>query len=69
MNSMYGTTIIKPAGTDPAIKYSRDDFEKYISLNYNYVDNVLEVNGRYYTKQVKSVMSHFNYCHYGVVFF
>ena len=66
MNSMYGKTIMKPVETDTIIKYSRDDFEKYISLNYNYIDSVLEVNVRYYIKQVKSVMSHLDYCHCGV---
>ena len=47
MHSMYGKTIIKPVETDTIVKYSRDDFEKYMSLNYDYVDGVLEVNGRY----------------------
>ena len=46
MNAMYGKTIIKPVETDTIIKFSRNDFEKCISLNYNYTDNVLEVNGR-----------------------
>lgn len=31
MNSMYGKTIIKSVETDTMIKYSKDDFEKYIS--------------------------------------
>ena len=47
MSSMYGKTIIKPVETDTIIKYSRDDFEKCISLNYNYIDSILEINGRY----------------------
>ena len=63
---MYGKTIIKPVETYTIIKDNREDFEKYISYNYNYVDSVLEVNGRYYIKKVKSVMSHFNYVHCGV---
>ena len=45
--------MIKPVEYDTIIKYSRDDFEKYISLNYDFIDNVLEVNGRYYIKKVK----------------
>ena len=49
---MYGKTIIKPVETDTVVKDSQEDFEKYISLNYKYIDYVLEVNGRYYTKQV-----------------
>ena len=63
---MYGKTIIKPVETDTIIKANRDDFEQQISYNYNYIDSVLEVNGRYYIKKVKSVMSHFNYVHCGV---
>ena len=45
MNSMYGKTIIKPIETDTIIKDSRYHFEKCISLNYNYIDSVLELNG------------------------
>ena len=62
----YGKTIIKPIETDTVVKDSQEEFEEYISLNYNYIDSVLEVNGRYYIKKVKSVMSHFNYVHCGV---
>ena len=66
MNSMYGTAIIKPVETDTIIKYSIYDFDKYIALNYNYIDNILEVIGRYCVKQLKTVMSHFKYVHCGV---
>ena len=66
MNSMYGKTVIKPIEPDTIIKYSQHDFETYVSLNHNYIDSVLEVNGRYYIKKVKSVMSRFNYVHAGV---
>ena len=43
MNSMYGKTIIKPVETDTITKDTREDSEKYISYNYNYIDSVLEV--------------------------
>ena len=66
MNSMYGKTIIKPVETDTIAKDNRDDFEKYISYNYNYIDPVIEVNGKFYTKNVKSILSHYNYVHCGV---
>ena len=66
MNSMYGKTINKPVETDTTMKDSRDDFEKYISLNYNYIDSGLEVNQRYHIKKVQPVMSQFNYVHCGV---
>ena len=64
MNSMYGKTIIKPLETDTVVKDSQEEFEKYISLNCNYIDSGLEVNGRYYIKKVKSVLSHCNYVHW-----
>ena len=49
---MYGKTITKPVGTDTIVKDNRDDFEKYISYNYNYIDPVIEVNGKFYIKKV-----------------
>ena len=66
MNSMYGKTIIKPIGTDTLINDSQHDFEKYVSLNYNYIDSVLDVSGLYYIKIVKSVMPHYNNVYAGV---
>ena len=63
---MYGETLLKPIETDTAIKYIEDEFEKHCSLNYNYIDSALEVNGRYHIKKVKPVMSHCNYVHAGV---
>ena len=67
MNSMYGKTIIKPVETDTIVKDIREDFEKYISYNYNYIDSVIEVNGsKFYTRQVKSIPPHYNHIHCGV---
>ena len=45
---MHGKTIIKPIETDTTIKDSRDDLQKYMSLNYKYIVNVLRINERYY---------------------
>ena len=66
MNSMYGKEIIKPVETDTIVKDNRDDFEKYISYNYNYIGSVIGVNGNFYTKKVYSILPHFNYVHCGV---
>ena len=44
MNSMYGKTITKPVETDTMVKGNRDDFGKYTSYNYNYIDSIIEVN-------------------------
>ena len=40
--------------------------KQYISYNYNYIDPVIEVNGKFYIKKVKPILSHFNYVHCGV---
>ena len=66
MNSMYGKTIIKPVETDTIVKDNKDDFETCISYNYDYIDSVIEVNGKCYIKNVNSILSHFNYVHCGV---
>ena len=63
---MHGKTIIKPVETDTISKGTREDFEKYISYNCNYIYSALEVKGIYYIKKVKSLLPHFNYSHCGV---
>uniref|UniRef100_UPI004049851A hypothetical protein n=1 Tax=Flavobacterium sp. TaxID=239 RepID=UPI004049851A len=39
---------------------------KSIFHNYNYIDSIIEVNGKFYIKKVKSILSHYNYVHCGV---
>ena len=60
---MYGKIIIKAIETDTLTKDNKDDFGKCFSFNYDYIGSVLEVNGRYYIKEVKSILSHFNRVH------
>ena len=62
MNSMYGKTIIKPVETDTIVKDNRDDFEKYISYNYNYIDSVIGVTGKFHTKKP-------NQCYHIIIMF
>ena len=38
--------------TDTVVKDNKDDFEKYISYNYNYIDSVIEVNGKFILKRL-----------------
>ena len=66
MNSMYGKTIIKPIETGTVVKDNQNEFEKYMSYNYKYIESVLKVGDIYYIKQIKSVLSHYNYVHCGV---
>ena len=47
MNTMYGR-ITKPIETDTNVKDNQDDFGKCMSYNYDYIDSVLKVDGRYY---------------------
>ena len=65
MNSMYGKTITQPVETDTIVKDTREAFEKYISYN-NYIDSVIELSCKFYTKKAKSVLSHYTYVHCGV---
>ena len=48
---MYGKTITKPVEPDTIVKDNRDDFDKYISYNYNYIDSVTEVSCTFYFKK------------------
>ena len=36
-----------------------------VQYSNSYIDSVIEVNGTYYTKQVKPILSHYNYVHCG----
>ena len=40
--------------------------KQYISYNYNYIDSVIEVNGKFYIEKVKPILSHFHYVHCGI---
>ena len=37
-----------------------------MSYNYNFIESVLEVDERCYVKNIKSILSHYNYVHCGV---
>ena len=58
--------IIKPVETNTFVKGTRDDYKKYIPYNYNYIDSVIEVNGKFYIQKANSILSHFNNVHCGV---
>ena len=59
MHSMCGETIIKPVETYTIVKDNRDDVEKYISYNCNYIDSVIGVNGKSYIKQYQTSQINF----------
>jgi hypothetical protein len=47
MNSMYGKTILKPIETETVVK-KIEQYEKYISFNYNFIHSSIKVGDRYY---------------------
>ena len=55
---MYGKTIIRPVETDTIVKDNKDDFGKYISYNYIYIDSEKEVNGKSYIKERLNQICH-----------
>ena len=65
MNSMYGKTILKPIETETVVK-TIPEYEKYIIFNYKFIESAIKVGDKYYVKQIKSIISHFNYVHCGV---
>ena len=48
MNSMCDKIIMRAVETDTVVKDNRDDFEKYISYSYSYIDSVIEVTCKFY---------------------
>ena len=46
---------MKPIDTYTVVKYNQNDFEKYMSYDYNYIESVLKVGDRYYINKVKPI--------------
>ena len=64
MNSMYGIKLINPIDTDnKVIPYF--EWDDYVSKYYNFIKEVVKVGGKYYVKQIKPIINHFNYVHIG----
>jgi len=68
MNSAYGKAIQKSHDTDTKIFDNRENFEKYLSKNYNKVKSWIPYDdGKKFKVSVGSTMTnHFNRCHIGV---
>ena len=62
---MYGKTILKPIETETVVK-TIDQYDKYISFNYNFMQSSIKAGDRYYIKKNQSVIDHYNYAHCGV---
>jgi hypothetical protein len=68
MNSGYGKAIQKSHDSDTKIFDNRENFEKYLSKNYNKVKSWITYDdGKKFKVSVGSTMTnHFNRCHIGV---
>ena len=65
MNSAYGRTILKPIESDTVV-IPEAHWESFASLNYQWIERAQKVGERYYAKQVRGLITHFNYVHAGV---
>lgn len=68
MNSSYGKSCLKPIDTD-SYYIKKEDFLEYIIKNYHYVkEATLLSNKKYYkVKLIKTIDTHFNNVHVGVL--
>ncbi len=70
MNSIYGKLLQKPVTTDTVIKDSLKDFNKFLELNYNFIESAVEIKiGRksmLYIQRIKPIINQHNYIHCAV---
>ena len=68
MNSSYGKSCLKPIDTD-SYYIKKEDFKEYIIKNYHYVKEcTLLSNKKFYkVKLIKTIDTHFNNVHVGVL--
>ena len=64
MNSMYGIKLLNPIDTDNKV-IPFTEWNDYVSKYYNFIKEVIKVGGKYYVKQIKPIINHFNYVHIG----
>lgn len=66
MNSGYGKSIMKEIETENHFFNDKTSFQKYLSKNYNYINEYTEYgNGKYKVKKIKPFNQHFNLAHIG----
>jgi hypothetical protein len=59
--------VLRPIQTQTIIKDGVEAYDKYVSCNYNNIESITQVGDRYFIKKIKTIMSHYNYCHCGVI--
>ena len=66
MNSAYGKSITKEIETESKFFNSKEDFQIYLSKNYNFISEYNEYgNGKYKVEYIKQFNQHFNLAHIG----
>ena len=66
MNSGYGKSIMKPVESDVKIFDDKEEFEVYLTRNYNWVTSYSYFGNKTKVKSVKTLNDHFNIAHIGV---
>ncbi len=70
MNSIYGKLLQRPVTTDTVIKGSEKAFNKFLELNYNFIESAVEIKigrrSKYYIQRVKPILNQHNYIHCAV---
>ena len=65
MNSMYGKSILKPIETEIKVFNNKDQFDNYVYMNHNMIEETNQIGSKYFVKVRKAINNHFNYCHVG----
>ena len=68
MNSSYGKSCLKPIDSD-SVYVSKDDFKEYVIKNYHYIKEITLLSNKkfYKVKKIKTIDTHFNNVHVGVL--
>lgn len=66
MNSSYGKSIMKPVDEETKFFDREEDFNVYLSRQYNWVKTYVKFGTKYKVKKVKTLLEHFNIAHVGV---
>ncbi len=70
MNSIYGKLLQRPITTETVIKDSEEAFNKFLELNYNFIESAIQVQlgnkHKYYIQRIKSIINQHNYIHCAV---
>jgi hypothetical protein len=66
MNSGYGKSIMKPVESDVKIFDDANEFDVYLTRNYNWITSYSHFGNKTKVKSVKTLNDHFNIAHIGV---